>query len=131
MSISPNININDSEGNNNSIVIKVTYGDIDFLLTGDLESEGEKRLIDNNTDIKSEILKVGHHGSKSSSSQEFLEKIKPEISIISVGKNSYGHPNQDVLDRLNIIKSKIFRTDESGSIEINTDGKTYSVRTEK
>lgn len=121
----------DSEGNNNSIVVKVSYGDIDLLLTGDLENEGEKILIDKNVDLKSEILKVGHHGSKSSSSQEFLEKIKPNSSLISVGKNSYGHPSQAILDRLKNINSDIYRTDESGTIEINSDGKNFLVKTEK
>lgn len=121
----------DSEGNNNSIVVKVSYGDIDILLTGDLEKEGEKTLIDKNIDLQSEILKVGHHGSKSSSSQEFIDKVKPEISLISVGKNSYGHPGQDIQDRLKNINSKIYRTDESGTIKINSDGKNILVKTEK
>ncbi|PIP51282.1 MBL fold metallo-hydrolase [Candidatus Berkelbacteria bacterium CG_4_8_14_3_um_filter_33_6] len=129
--INPAEYILESEGNNNSIVVKVSYNELDFLLTGDLENEGEKKLLEKNIDLQSEILKVGHHGSRSSTSQEFIDRVKPEVSLISVGKNSYGHPSQDILNRLKSINSKIYRTDKSGTIEISTDGKIYSVKTEK
>ncbi|KKP88340.1 MAG: Beta-lactamase domain-containing protein [Berkelbacteria bacterium GW2011_GWA2_35_9] len=129
--INPEEYILESEGNNSSIVVKINYDELDLLLTGDLENEGEKKLLEKNIDLQAEILKVGHHGSKSSTSQEFIGKIKPEVSLISVGKNSYGHPSQNILDRLKSINSKIYRTDESGTIEISTDGKIYTVKTEK
>jgi len=129
--INPEEYILESEGNNSSIVVKINYDELDLLLTGDLENEGEKKLLEKNIDLRAEILKVGHHGSKSSTSQEFIGKIKPEVSLISVGKNSYGHPSQNILDRLKSINSKIYRTDESGTIEISTDGKIYTVKTEK
>ncbi|PJB51148.1 hypothetical protein CO100_02500, partial [Candidatus Berkelbacteria bacterium CG_4_9_14_3_um_filter_33_5] len=109
--INPAEYILESEGNNNSIVVKVSYNELDFLLTGDLENEGEKKLLEKNIDLQSEILKVGHHGSRSSTSQEFIDRVKPEVSLISVGKNSYGHPSQDILNRLKSINSKIYRTD--------------------
>lgn len=90
--------------NNNSIVAKLNYKNFSVLLTGDIEEIAEKQILEEykNTDIlKSTILKVGHHGSKTSSTQEFLEKIKPKIALIGVGKNNtFGHPNDGVLERL-------------------------------
>ena len=86
--------------NNYSPIIKITYGENTFLFTGDAEKEVEKEVINGGNDLKSDVLKVGHHGSTSSTTEEFLELVNPEIAIISVGKeNTYGHPEKEVLDR--------------------------------
>ena len=103
--------------NNNSIVCKINYKNFSMLFTGDIEEIAENEILKENTPqkLKADILKVGHHGSKTSSSKEFIDEIKPKYSIISVGKNNrYGHPNKEVLDTLN--DSKIYRTDQDGSI---------------
>lgn len=106
--------------NTNSIVAKVSYGSVDFMLTGDCDTECESSLSGN---FSSEILKVGHHGSNGSTSQQFLGKVDPKLAIISVGaNNSYGHPAQEVLDRLNSKGIEIHRTDLEGNISILTDG---------
>lgn len=109
----------DDASNDNSVVIKLTYGENSFLLTGDLPDAQETNLIRDalaKNSLNSQILKVSHHGSKYASSDEFLAAVKPLDAIISVGKNSYGHPNQETLDRLIKKGIKIFRTDEIGDI---------------
>lgn len=110
----------DDASNDNSVVIKLTYGENSFLLTGDLPDAQETNLIRDalaKNSLNSQILKVSHHGSKYASSDEFLAAVKPLDAIISVGKNnSYGHPNQEVLDRLIKKGINIFRTDEIGDI---------------
>jgi len=96
--------------NNNSIVAKLIYKDFSVLFTGDIEEIAEKQILQeykNSNMLSSNILKVGHHGSKTSSTQEFLEKVKPKIALIGVGKdNTFGHPNSDVITRLNNLRSK-------------------------
>ena len=119
---------NKSEENLNlaSIVIRMSYGEQSFLFMGDSEKENEEQR----TWLQTDILKVGHHGSNTSTSEDFLKQVKPEIAIISVGKdNSYRHPNEEILSRLKEIGAKIFRTDESGTILITSDGKDYSIET--
>ena len=92
------------------------FGEITALFTGDLEEEAETIIREN---IKADILKVGHHGSKTSTSEAFLRKIMPQIALISVGKdNSYGHPNEEVIERLKRINAKIYRTDEKGEVRL-------------
>jgi competence protein ComEC len=107
----------DSDTNAESVVAKLNFGENSFLFTGDLPSEKEPELIKNSPDLKSNVLKVAHHGSKYATTPEFLDAVKPEDAIISVGKNNkYGHPTQEVLIRLKNIGAKIFRTDEMGDI---------------
>ncbi len=102
-----------------SIVIQMKFDDMTYLFTGDAEKEVEEKILKETKDIKANILKVGHHGSDTSSSETFIQAVAPEISIISVGKdNSYGHPNQDIIARLETKGSKIYRTDEVGNIFI-------------
>ena len=109
--------------NNFSPLIKVIFKKDSFLFTGDNEELGELEFI--NKDINVDILKVGHHGSNTSSTNIFLEKVSPQISIISCGKNnSFNHPNPKVLERLNKLNNKIYRTDEDGTIIINSYGKS-------
>lgn len=115
-----------SDFNQNSIVLMVIYGKQKFLLTADCEQGCEKRL--SKYQLSSQILKAGHHGSKTSSSQIFLDKVKPQIAIISAGKNNrFGHPHQEVLYRLNQSNIDISRTDKQGTIVITTNGETYLV----
>jgi competence protein ComEC len=118
--------------NQNSIVLKVTYNKVSFLLTGDAGMEAESSLLSSSYDLKSDILKVGHHGSSSASSTAFLNDVKPAISIIEVGTgNDYGHPTQQTLSALQDVGATIYRTDTSGNIIITTDGLTYSTTTQK
>lgn len=116
--------------NNNSIVAKLSYNKFSMLLTGDIEEIAENQILEeykNNEQIlKSTVLKVAHHGSKTSSTQSFLEKVQPKIALIGVGKdNTFGHPNDGVLERLKNLNTKIYRTDTMGEIilEINRKGK--------
>jgi len=105
------------DSNANSVVEKLTFEHNSFLFTGDLPGEQEQELIKSGADLRVNVLKVAHHGSRYSTSQEFLDAVNPEEAVISVGKNnSYGHPAQEVLDRLNMRKIKIWRTDEAGDI---------------
>ena len=110
--------------NLSSIVIRLEFGENSFLFMGDAETENEKTI----NWPKTNVLKVGHHGSNTSSSQNFLNQVKPEYAIIMAGKdNSYGLPKQKILDRLNKIGAKIYRTDELGTIVVISDGKTIEV----
>lgn len=106
-----------SDTNENSLVLKLTSGKDNFLFTGDLPIDGENELISEGADLKSDYLKVSHHGSKYSTSSEFLQKVQPKEAIISVGKNnSYGHPSPETLNRLKEENIPVLRTDEKGDI---------------
>ena len=111
--------------NNNSIVAKLKYNSFSILFTGDIEKSEENLLkMYKNGELESEILKIAHHGSKTSSSKEFLEAIKPKVALIGVGENNtFGHPNNGVLERLKNINCKIYRTDKMGEIEIKINKK--------
>jgi len=118
--------------NNISVVSQLIYGQREFLFTGDIEKQVELKLANNQSasGIESDVLKIAHHGSKSSTYQFFLEKVNPNIAVISVGnENSYGHPHQEVLDRL--ATKQVFRTDLDGDVEIISDGKLLRIKTEK
>ena len=116
--------------NDTSIVLKLTYNNISFLFTGDITQNVEKELV--NKDIKSTVLKVAHHGSKYSNSAAFLNKVKPEYSIIMCGvNNEYYHPHKVVLDKLEKLNSKIYRTDLNGTIVAISDGKKIEFKTIK
>jgi competence protein ComEC len=103
------------------------FGNSSFLFTGDIYKDVEESLVLTPFNLNSEILKVAHHGSKTSSSQKFLEKVLPEIAIISVGENKYGHPNKEVLEILENYGIRVLRTDREGDIKIISDGKKYEV----
>jgi len=114
--------------NNTSIVSRLVFDENSFLFTGDIQKSTEKKLTEGENNLNSDILKVGHHGSKTSSSKEFIEKVSPEIAVISVGKgNSYGHPYQEVLDILGSYGIRILRTDQASDIKIISDGDNYEV----
>lgn len=119
------------ENNNMSAVIKVTYGDTSFLFTGDAERESEKAMLTANADLEADVLLVGHHGSKSSTTHKFLNEVNPEVAVIQVGDNSYGHPTQTVLRRLRSEQVDIYRNDLNGTIEIVSDGVGYEITTER
>ncbi|MCO5177730.1 MAG: MBL fold metallo-hydrolase [Thermomicrobiales bacterium] len=122
----------DQGDNNSSIVTKITYGDVSFLITGDAEAPAERRMIELETDedLHSTFLVVGHHGSASSSSAAFLDAVSPEVALIPVGlNNQYGHPADEVIQRLRLRNIQIYRSDLDGRIEITTDGTTYDIWT--
>lgn len=109
--------------NNYSAVIKITYGNTKFLFTGDAEKLSENEILDKDFDISCDVLKIGHHGSKSSTSDEFLNKSNPKIAIISCGKdNNYNHPNTAVINKLKEKNIKVYRTDVEGTIVLKSDG---------
>ena len=119
--------ISENPLNNNAIVCKITYYNFKMLFTGDIEKIAEEKILSSykNSDVlKSDLLKVGHHGSKTSSTQDFLDNVKPKIALIGVGENNkFGHPNDDVIERLNNLQTEIFRTDEMGRIQIKVSKK--------
>ena len=123
----PFIQNTDSDVNNNSMVFKLTYKDFDALFTGDIQQEAEQRLLDK--DIKCDVLKIAHHGSPYSSILSFVELADPEVSIISVGRNNYGHPSNEVIQRLRENESQVYRTDMSGAVMLSTNGKSIKIRT--
>lgn len=117
--------------NENSVVLKVTYGTTSFLLMGDAGLETEERITKAGYNVDSDILKVGHHASRSGSGASFISAVSPEVSVIEVGAgNDYGHPHAEILERLQKA-SKVYRTDLDGTITVTTDGSTYTVTTEK
>ena len=118
--------------NQHSLVLRITYGRISFLLMADADTVVENSLVSSGSNLSSQILKVGHHGGTSASSPEFLEKVKPLVSIISVGEgNYYGYPTERTLSNLQAVGSSIYRNDICGNIIITTDGRNYSSVTEK
>lgn len=115
--------------NNNGIILKVTYGDFSCLITGDAGFDAEKRIMDKDT--SSTVLTVAHHGSKYATSGDFLDKVRPQIAVIPVGPNDYGHPTLETLGRLSQRNIPVYRTDLKGTITITSDGTTYTVATER
>jgi competence protein ComEC len=111
-------------GNNDSLALRVAYGSRSFLLTGDMERPMETRLLSDGRLVRSDVLKVGHHGSKTSTIQPFLDTVAPSVAIISAGyENSFGHPNRDVVARLAERHAAVLRTDLDGLVTIRTDGR--------
>jgi competence protein ComEC len=125
--LSPNRN-DYNETNDFSVVTKVEYMDTSFIFAGDAEKDSEMDIIEKGYDLKADVLKVGHHGGRTSSNDEFLKKINPDYSIISLGAgNTYGHPHRETINRLNKIGSNIMRTDELGDITITSDGRKLDI----
>ena len=122
------------DSNNNSLVLRLSYGEISFLLTGDIEEEAERYLARTAPLLQSDVLKVGHHGSNSSTTAAFLRAVKPRWAVISAGAdNQYGHPHADVVSRLDeaVGKANIFSTATQGTIHFSTDGQSLWVETER
>lgn len=124
--------ISDNSINNNSLVCKLNYKNYSMLFTGDIEAIAEKAILKkyskNLNILKSDILKVAHHGSKTSSITDFIEKIKPKYAIIGVGEdNKFGHPSDNTIQNLEKANIRIYRTDKMGEIEIKTNGKEIKI----
>jgi competence protein ComEC len=120
--------------NANSVVMRLDYGDFSMLFPGDAEDQSEHRMLTKDLNLQVRVLKVAHHGSKYATSQDFIDRVKPEVAIISDGEwNRYGHPAQPVLDRLKAANARLYRTDLQGEITITSRGKEgdFVVKTAK
>jgi beta-lactamase superfamily II metal-dependent hydrolase len=118
--------------NTNSIVLRISYGTVNLLYTGDATTAAEDALEKTGYPLDAQVLKVGHHGSSGSSSAAFLGRVDPEVAVISVGAdNDYGHPHQETLERLKTAGPLVLRTDRDGTILVESDGAAFSVVTEK
>lgn len=125
--IAPNSNSYGGNANDYSVAILLEYGKNRFLFTGDAEEASEAEMLTNGIDISADVYKVAHHGSRSASTQEFLNAVHPKYAVISCGEgNSYGHPHAEVLNRLRSIGVEVFRTDEQGSIIASSDGENIT-----
>lgn len=114
-----------SDLNDSSIVLKMNYGNTSYLLTGDATNKVEKEILEK--DLKSDVLKVGHHGSQYSTHAQFLKKVSPNYAVIQVGKdNNYGHPKDVTIKKLEAIGTKIYRTDRDGTIVLSSDGENIT-----
>lgn len=115
--------------NSCSIVLRLKFGNLAYLFTGDEETVNEEKMINSGYDLSADVLKVAHHGSNTSSSEEFLDRVSPDVAIIMVGEgNSYGHPHSEILNRLNARNIKIYRTDTDGTILITSDGNKNDIQ---
>ena len=119
------------DANQISVVARLTYGEHAFLFTGDAEMDLEERMVASGLDLSADVLKVAHHGSKSSTSAAFLRAVSPKYAVISCGRNDYGHPTSEVISRLTDFGAQIYRTDLSGDIVFVSDGRNLSIKTAK
>lgn len=125
-----NANEETTDNNDASIVLKIAYGNVSFLLTGDAGVALEQEMLQ--SDVKATILKAGHHGSNTSSSAEFIQAVHPEVTILSYSEgNKYGHPHTEVVERLQAIGSKTYATAEAGTVIVSTDGVNYDVNSKE
>jgi competence protein ComEC len=116
--------------NDNSVVIQITHGDVKFIIPGDIEAEAEALLAesDEGDALQSDVLVTAHHGSRTSSTADFLDVVSPSVAVIPVGRdNQYGHPHDEVIQRLRFRSVRIYRTDTDGTVEIRSDGDQYQV----
>lgn len=117
--------------NNYSIVIKLTYGENTFMFTGDAETLSETEMLNSFDDLTADVLKIGHHGSTTSTSKKFLNAVNPKYAVISVGKdNTYNHPTKTTMNKLEELKIPVYRTDEKGTIECVSNGKDITFNVE-
>ncbi len=124
--VAPNSD-NYEDVNDYSAVIKLSYKDTSFLFTGDAEKLSEKEILQKGYDLKADVLKLGHHGSSTSSSKEFLDKVSPKYAIASLGKdNDYGHPHKETIDAMKKRNVTFYRTDKEGTVVLVSDGKNIS-----
>lgn len=118
--------------NNYSVVIRLTYGRTSYLFTGDAEKEAETDILESGAELDSDVLKMGHHGSSTSSSDSFYEEVSPDICVIQCGTdNSYGHPNKETIDKINSSGAKVYRNDTDGTVIVYSDGDEIFVKTGK
>ena|GEM_PF-404810 len=120
------------ELNNDSIAIRLTYGDVVFLFTGDAEAAGEAAMLQRGLPLAAHILHMGHHGSRSSSTAAFIAAVAPQVAIYSAGSgNPYGHPHAEALERVASVALAVYGTDVNGTIRVSTDGRAYTVEPER
>lgn len=116
--------------NNSSLVLRLTYGEHKFVFTGDIEREAEQSLIASGVDLAADVVKVPHHGSRTSSTESFVNAVRPQIAVIPVGRRSrFGHPHQEVTERWKTAESRVITTGERGMVTISSDGRDLSVKT--
>ena len=121
-----------TDTNNHSIVIRLVYGNTSFIFMGDAETISEEEMLTKNYTLDSDVIKVGHHGSKSSTSDEFLQAVSPRYAVISVSEdNEYGHPEKEILEKLNAAGINIYRTDLQGDVTFISSGTDITVSTER
>ena len=121
-----------SDANANSVVTRVEFGRVRVLLTGDAEAVTESWLLDSKVDLRADVLKVAHHGSRYSSTARFLSAVRPSVAIVSGGPpTQVGHIHRDTIARIESIGARLYRTDLDGTITLRTDGRTVTVDTEK
>lgn len=120
------------ENNDQSVICRITFGENAFLFMGDAEEDAEQALLSTRVDLSADVLKVGHHGSDTSTGEELLERVDPSVALITCGTgNSYGHPHEDLLRRLQDAGAQIYRSDVNGTITLHADGRTFTVDAEK
>ncbi|WP_245830945.1 MBL fold metallo-hydrolase [Sediminibacillus massiliensis] len=118
--------------NQESISLKLSYGETEFIFTGDAETEQEREMIESGTDLDADILQLGHHGSDTSTSKAFLKAVTPEVAVYSAGAdNPYGHPASEVIQRIGKLGAKLYGTDIHGTVIVETNGEEYQVTTKK
>lgn len=127
----PDQNLDDYDLNNSSLIFVFEFGDQNFLFTGDIEKEVERELLKENPELKVDLIKVPHHGSKTSSFRGWIRSLEPETAVIQVGENHYGHPAAEVLKLYQSLGSDLFRNDLNGNIVVTADGQNYTVKVDK
>lgn len=120
--------IKESPQNNNSLVLMLYYGKVRVLFTGDAEKEGEALMLEDGIDLQADVLKVGHHGSPTSTTEAFLDAVKPAAAMVSVGRNNFGHPSAEVLELIESKGIKVLRTDMYGAIVLETFGDSIRIK---
>jgi competence protein ComEC len=126
----PSANPNAPSRNNDSIVLRLELGDRALLLTGDIEMAGESRMLQANDHLRADVVKVAHHGSKTSSTESFITAAQPRFAVISVGQTSiFGHPHRDVVERWKAGGAQVLTTGNSGTITVTTDGRDLDLAT--
>ena len=125
--LNPLTGLTSSDQNDFSLVIALQHGSSRFLFTGDIPSQVENKLIQQGISLSADVLKVAHHGSKYSSTTEFLEAVSPQDAVISVGPNSYGHPTPEVIARLEAVGARTWYTSLNGTVRFSSDGESFSV----
>ncbi len=124
--------VEQDDTNNASVVIRLTYGDVSILFTGDAEAQEEETILNSGADVRAQVLKVAHHGSRAASSHRWLQAVAPQVAVISVAADGpYEHPHGDVLTRLEQANVTIYRTDQHGTVMVHSDGETFQVFTER
>jgi competence protein ComEC len=117
-----------SSDNENSLALRIVYGETEFLLTGDAGSEAEEAMLRSGADLRADVLKLGHHGSRTATSERFLEAVRPQAAIVSAGpRNVYGHPHAETMRRLETRGIPVFRTDRDGAVTVHSDGRILRI----